>query len=456
MKKSYSRREFIKRNSFTGLGVLMAGTFGSRIFASSGSSQNTLAILGGQPAHPGKWVSWPIWKPETDEEQLLKVIRSGVWSRANTVDEFERKWAQMIGSKRCLSVVNGTNALIVALTQMGVGAGDEIIVPPYTFIATVAAVLMTGAIPVFADIDPETYQIDPEKIEKKINARTRVILPVHILGLPADMIRIMSIAGKHRLLVLEDACQAWLAEINHKKTGTFGKAGCFSFQNSKNLAIGEGGAIVSDDDEFMDRCCSYNNFGFPHNAPGSIGTDAVMLGTKVRFTEYQAAIGLAEMVRLEGETKLRNENAAYLRAKIEKIPGIIPYKLYNNVTQAAFHLFPFRYKKEQFKGISRNTFLRTLRAEGVPCSGGYTPLNKMPFLEHAFNTKNFRKMYTAGELDAKSYYRQNECPENDLLCTEAVWLPQSLLLGNKQDMDDIANAIEKISQNAGKLISYDK
>jgi len=451
--KSYSRRDFIKKNSLTGLGVLASSAvFPTICFA--GSSTDVPALLGGVPVRRQSWTKWPVWNPATDEKQILEVLRSGVWSRANVTTQFEQKWAQLMGAKRCLSVVNGTNALIASLVQADIGGGDEVIVPPYTFIATVQAVLMTGAMPVFADVDPETFQINPKEIEKKITPRTRAILPVHILGLPADMVSIMAIAQKHSLVVVEDACQAWLAEINGKKVGTFGLAGCYSFQNSKNLAMGEGGAIVSDNDAFMDRCVSYHNYGNPHGTvAGTVGSGTVMLGTKLRLTEYQAAIGLAQMVRLEDETAKRNENAAYLKAKIEKIPGIVPYRLYDHVTRAAFHLFPFRYKKDQFQGMPRSMFLRALQAEGVPCSGGYTPLNRMPYLGHAFQTKNFRMMHPKELLDINRYMEANQCPENDRLCNdEAVWLSQNLLLAEKSDMDDIAMAIDKIQKNAVKII----
>ena len=165
---------------------------------------------------------------------------------------------------------------------------------------------------------------------------------------------------KHNLLVVEDACQGWLAEIDHKKVGTFGNAGCFSFQNSKNIPIGEGGAIVSDDDEFMDRCYSYHNYGNPYGTSvGEVGSGTIMEGTKLRMTEYQAAIGLAQLKRLEEQTTKRNENAAYLKSKLKRIPGILPYKLNPKVTRAAFHLFPFRYKKEEFSGLSREKFLKS-------------------------------------------------------------------------------------------------
>lgn len=451
-KRKYSRREFVKQNSLAGLGAAVAMSVTPAILANCSSDTGTPALLGGQPVRTKGWPGWPIWNPETDEEQVLKVLRSGVWSRAAVVSEFEKKWAEAIGTKRCLAVVNGTNAIIAALVNLGIGGGDEVIVPPYTFIATVIAVIQTGAMPVFVDTDPETFQIDAEKIEAKITPRTRAIVPVHILGLPANMERIMAIAKKHDLIVVEDACQGWLAEINHKKVGSFGNAGCFSFQNSKNIPIGEGGAIVSDDDEFMDRCYSYHNYGNPYGTTvGAIGSGTIIAGTKLRMAEYQAAIGLAQMKRLDEQTTKRNENAAYLQSQLKKIPGILPYKLYKNVTRAAFHLFPFRYKKEEFAGLTLAEFLKALKAEGIPCSSGYTPLNKMPYLANAFKTKNFQKMYPPEMLDYKKYSEQNECPVNDKLCEEAVWFEQSMLIAEKSDMDDIATAVRKIHANVGKL-----
>jgi dTDP-4-amino-4,6-dideoxygalactose transaminase len=419
---------------------------------STGISSDLPAILGGQAIRTKTWPEWPMWNPETDEELILKVMRSGVWSRADVVAEFEKKWAQMIGAKRCLAVVNGTNALITAMVQLGIGAGDEVLLPPYTFIASAQAILQTGAVPVFVDIDPDTFQIDPSKIEEKITSRTIAIMPVHILGLPADMIKIMAIAKKHNLLVVEDACQAWLAEIDNRKVGTFGNAGCFSFQNSKNIPMGEGGAIVSDDEAFMDRCYSYHNYGNPYGSIiGEVGSGTVIPGNKLRLTEYQAAIGLAQMARLEEQTTVRCNNAEYLRSKIKDIPGILPYRLSDKATRAAFHIFPFRYKKEDFNGLSREGFLKALQAEGITCSGGYSPLNKMPYLENTFKTQNFKLMYPGNSLDYKSYMEKNQCPVDDQVCKEAVWFMQNILLGDKSDMDDIVSAIEKISKNAEKI-----
>jgi perosamine synthetase len=461
-KRNNSRREFIKQSSLAGLGVALTIGVTPTLIANESTIADTPAILGGTPVRTKPFPIWPNWNPETDEPQVLKVLRSGVWSRAGVVTEFEKKWAETIGTKRCLAVVNGTNALITALTQFDIGGGDEVIVTPYTWISSLQAILITGAIPVFADTDPETFQINPEKIEAKITSRTRAILPVHILGLPANMERIMEIAKKHNLIVVEDACQAWLAEINHKKVGTFGNAGCFSFQNSKHIPIGEGGAIVSNDDKFMDKCYSYHNTGFPYGSVtadaglkrvyGSLGAGSVMLGTKLRMTEYQAAIGLAQLVRLDEQTTTRNKNAEYLKSKISQIPGIIPYKLYDNATRAAFHMFPFRYKKEAFNDLPREKFLKALNAEGIPNMSGYTSdLNKEPYIQSAFQSKNFRKMYSKEMLDFDQFKERNRCPENDNLCEEAVWLAQNLLLGSKTDMDEIAVAIDRIRKNADQI-----
>ncbi len=451
--KENSRRKFIKQNSLLGIGTIVSSGSISSAFAAIKNETNVPAILGGKPVRTESWPKWPRWNPATDEERVLKVLRSGVWSRNKVVTEFENKWAETVGAKRALAVVNGTNAIIAALVQLNVGGGDEVIVSSYTFIASVAAILATGAMPVFVDTNPETFQIDASKIEEKITSRTRAILPVHILGLPAEMYKIMAIAKKHNLVVVEDACQAWLAEIDHKKMGTFGDAGCFSFQNSKNLPIGEGGAIVSDNEEFMDRCYSYHNYGNPYGSSvGAVGAGTIIAGTKLRITEYQAAIGLAQLKRLEKETETRNINATYLKSQIKDIQGITPYKLNNNVTRAAFHLFPFRYNKDEFGGLPREKFLKALSAEGVSCSKGYSPLNKMPFLENAFQSKNFQKMYPEKMLDYSAYLEKNQCPANDKLCyEEAVWLPQNVLLARKPDMDEIALAIEKVRKNANEI-----
>ena len=453
MKKSIiSRREFVKNTSIGMAGTAVAGKLLFATGQTALSANSKPAVLGGSPSHSGAWPDWPLWDPAKDEAQILQVLRSGIWSRDKLVAEFEKKWAEMLGVKRCLATTNGTHALISGLKMLGIGAGDEVITTPYTFIATIDAIILCNAMPVFVDVDQETFQLDPQKIEAKITPRTRAIIPVHILGLPVDMDRIMTIAKKYDLIVLEDACQAHLAEFDSKKTGAIGHAGCFSFQTSKNLPLGEGGALVSDDEDLMDRAFSFHNFGRPYGRMvGDVSGEYVMVGTKCRATEYQAAIGLAQMERLERQTEERNQNAVYLRAQIEDIPGILPYRLYDKVNRATYHLFPFRFKKEYFNNLSRKKFIQALRAEGIPCSSGYTPLNTMPYLKDALASRVFKAVYPAEELDYAGYLERNRCPENDQLCEEAVWLPQNVLLGTKTELDDIAAALEKIHNSAGEI-----
>jgi dTDP-4-amino-4,6-dideoxygalactose transaminase len=381
---------------------------------------------------------------------VLSILRSGNWfrGRGNTVSQFEEKYANLLGAKRCVCTVNGTNALLTALHLLDVGVGDEVIVSPYTFIATYNVIIGSCALPVFADTDPETFQIDPDTIEERINENTRAIMPVHILGIPVDMDRITAIARKHNLVVIEDACQAWLAEWRGKKCGTIGDLGCFSFQNSKHLPCGEGGAVVGNDERLMDHCHSFHNCGRPYGCIEKTSAYPV-IGTNRRMTEYQAAILLNQIKRLESDTERRWQNAQYLNTKIKDIPGITPCKLYEGTTKAVYHLFPFRYQKEHFNNVPRAKFMAALSAEGVPCSGGYGPQYRDGLIEVALNSKNFKRGFSAARL--KRYREELHYPGNDRLCEEAVWLSQRMLLTSKRDMDDIADAITKVCENRDKL-----
>lgn len=447
-KLSYlTRRQFVAATSLGSFAAMASQTMPAHGKPSQSASK--LAVRGGKPVRTKGFPGWPIWDKEHDEEQVLSVLRSGVWSRAKVVAEFEKQYAELLGAKRCLATTNGTMALVTALNALEIGVGDEVLVGPYTFIASINSIFAAGALPIMVDTDPATFLVNPEGMEEKITARTRAILPVHIYGLPVDMGTINAIAKKHSLLVVEDACQAWLAEWNGKKCGTLGDLGCFSFQNSKHLTCGEGGAVVGNNNEVMNRAYSYHNFGAAYHEPLP-ASGVVRLGTKCRMTEFQAAILLAQMKRLEEQSQRRWENGIYLTSKIQGIPGIIPHKLSEGVTRAAYHLYPFRFNQERFDGVTREKFLGALQAEGVPCSGGYGRLNREPFFENVLNSRNFQRMYSKEQLD--HCRQQNHCPNNDALCNEAVGLSQRLLLGTKEDMDDIANAIVKIYENRGQLV----
>ena len=448
-----NRRDFITRSALVSGGVLLGSLLDPRtMWGKAMQARQTPAILGGAKVHTDGWPKWPKWK-EAWNDRVIAVLRSGVWSRDKVTAEFEKQWAQMIGVKRCLATVNGTNALIVALNQAGVGIGDEVIVTPYTFVASVQAILMNGAIPVFADIDRRSFQIDPENIRKKITSRTKAILPVHILGMPADMDPIMDIARQHDLVVIEDACQAHLAEYDGKKLGSIGFAGCFSFQNSKNVPVGEGGSIVSNDDTFMDRCYSFHNLGLPYGSQAGSLAGAFMVGTKARLSEYQAAVGLAQMEDAAREADLRWEMGRYLTKQLEGIPGIEVIRWVPKTTKAVFHLYPMRFASEGFKGMSRSLFIKAMTAEGIPCSSGYTPLETQPFIKAAFESRLYRKVYEPEQVDYGAFLERNRCPENDKLCNEeAIWIAQSMLLTDKRAMDDIVHAVDKVQRNADKIV----
>jgi len=427
------------------LGAASTGLLATRIARSAATDKP--AILGGRPVRTAPFPSWPVIA-ENEERAWMKVLRSGKWNRldGDNARQFEETWGAKLGAKHCLATANGTSALIISLNALGIGPGDEVIVPPYTFVATVNAVLIQHAMPVFVDTDPETSQIDARKIEAAITERTRCILPVHLGGSPADLDAILEIGRKHNIPVLEDACQAHLAEWRHRKVSTLGTLGCFSFQASKNLNSGEGGAILTNDSDLYRVCQSFHNNG--RGDTGS-GFGYVRNGANLRMTEFQAALLLEQLKRVEDQSHSREKNAAYLTKQLAEIPGIRPARMYDGATRNAYHLYIFRYDKTQFANLPRAQFLKALHAEGVPGSGGYTPLNKEPFLKHTFDSRAYRAIYPDKQLAA--WTERNHCPANDKLCEEAVWFTQTMLLGPREDMDQIADAVRKIQRQAAAL-----
>ena len=406
------------------------------------------AILGGAKAHPAPFPSWPVFD-QSEERAILDTLRGGKWYRGNgkNVARFEEAYAQLTGARTCLATANGTSSLITSLNAMGIEPGDEVIVPPYTFIATVNAVLKQYALPIFVDTDPATFQMDAQKLEAAITPRTRAIVPVHLGGNVCDLAAIIPIAARHSVPVLEDACQAHLAEWRGRKVGTFGLAGCFSFQASKNLNCGEGGAILTDNEDLRERCYAFHNNGSGLR-PNSNFT-YTSAGCNLRMPEFQAALLLAQMTRIEAQARTRAENASYLTSMLQEIPGIAPARMYDGCTRNAYHLYMFRYFKQHFAGLPRSAFLKALAAEGVPASGGYTPLNTQPFLKDTLHTRGYQRIFSAKEIAA--WDERNRCPANNGLCEEAVWFVQTMLLAPRQSMEQIAGAIRKIQKHAGAL-----
>jgi perosamine synthetase len=443
-----TRRQAISTASAGAMASMVNWQFKS--FSITNNEQDKLALKGGSPVHPGKWPEWPVWD-QSAEQGITDMLRTGKWWRGNGdhVEEFEKKYAELIGVKRCLATASGTSALLVALQSLGIDAGDEVLVSPYTFIASYNVIFMNKALPVFVDSDPETFLIDPAKIEERITDRTTAILPVHIYGLPVDMDGVNTVAKKKNLKVVEDACQAWLAEYKGKKVGKFGDAGCFSFQNSKNLPAGEGGAITSNNEELMDLCHSVHNCGRPYGTVKRTSAYPVNGGNN-RMQQIQALILMSQMHRIKNDADIRLANATFLDAELRKIPGIIPYRLADGATRSAYHLYPFRYLKENFNNVPKETFLQALRAEGIPGSSGYGPQNKEGLIEMVLNSRGYKRLFSETRL--KQWREENILPGNDNLCSQAVTFTQNILLGSKSDMLDIVKAINKIYQNRDLLV----
>jgi len=273
---------------------------------------------------------------------------------------------------------------------------------------------------------------------------------VHLGGSAADLDTILALGSRRGVAVLEDACQAHLGEWRGRKVGTLGKAGCFSFQASKNLNSGEGGAIVSDDPAFIETCYTFHNNSRTRATSGDNfsyrGT-----GSNLRLTEFQAAILQAQMTRLDAQSRTREANAQYLTRLLGEIPGLTPARMYEGCTRNAYHLYMFRYDAARFAGLPRARFLDALRAEGIPAAGGYTPLDKEPFLRDALGSRGYQRIY--GERALADWRERNQCPVNDRLCGEAVWLSQTMLLGPRRDMDQIAEAARKIQAQAARLVA---
>ena len=440
MSRTINRRKFVAATAAAGVGLAMTGT---------SAAADMPALLGGTPVHTGGWPRWPEWR-RAWEPQILEVLRSGRWYRGGgggKVPEFEAAYAKLLGAKRCLATASGTTSLITALHVVGVDAGDEVICSPFTFIATYNAILAHKALPVFADTDPATLTMDPATIESRITDRTRAIMPVHIYGMPCDMDPINAIAKRRGLAVVEDACQAWLAEYRGRKCGTLGDLGCFSFQNSKHIPAGEGGAVTGNSDERLDRCYAYHDCG---RATGTFhGKGLFTRGCNYRMQHFQAAMLLQQIDKLVAETAIRRANADYLIEHLKKIPGIAPARLPEG-GRAVWHLFPLRYDAQKFHGLPRHKLIAALNAEGIPAHGVYSEQYFDGLFDEAIGSRGFRRLWPAERLKA---YRESlrELKGNREVCAASIAMPQTVLLAERRVMDHIIEAIRKVQAHSEEL-----
>jgi dTDP-4-amino-4,6-dideoxygalactose transaminase len=406
-----------------------------------------LAMNGGPKTRTEPWPGWPM-SDETERSALTEVLESGAWGIGGPqVPAMLREFADFHNAEHGIAVTSGTTALETALRAADIGAGCEVIVPPYTFIATANAPIMVGAIPVFADIDPDTYCLDPAAAEAAITPFTRAIIVVHIGGSPCDMDAFMALAEKHNLIVIEDCAQAHGAEWRGRKVGAIGHLGAFSFQSSKNVSAGEGGVILSNRGDLAAKAWSIANVG---RVPEGAWYDHRVLGANLRMTEFQAALIRCGLKRLPEHMARRDERAFYLQSRLDGIPGVGYCTMHEGATRNAWHLFIGKYDASEFGGLPRDRFLEAVSAEGIPISRGYNPLYSEGSFQKGWNPEAcpFACRFYGGKVD----YTTVRCEVAEKACrTEGWWLYQTVLLGTKRDMDDIVAAIEKVRENVAEI-----
>ena len=424
---------------------------------------SNLAINGGLPLRDAKvnpWPAWPVWD-KSEEQALIEVLNSGVWSYNGPKEtEFNKLFAQFTGTKYAVSAVNGTITLQLALEALGIGVGDEVILPGLTWQATAATIIDVNATPVLVDICEDTWCIDPKEVEKAITPRTKAIVPVHLYGNFADMDAIMEIAKKHNLAVIEDCAHKHGGEWNGQKAGSIGDIGSFSYQLSKHLTAGEGGSVTTNNPELAEKLDALRNCGRRpegdefvdvDKGAGVYGDDGNFIQSgNYRMTEFQAAILLEGLKRLPEQNGVRDANGEYINSLLADVTGVYAMKHDDRETKKAYFNFSFRYKKEEFKNLPIEKFRAALEAEiGIAVDGSYEPLNNCSL--YVPLTKPSRH-----KLSEQYWADINPARFNLPVCErvfneESVCLHHKVLMGTKEDMDLIVNAIKKIYDNAEEL-----
>ncbi len=371
----------------------------------------------------------PAWPQATEREsELLRaVLDSPQWGGFHPfVTEFEGSFAAYQHCQYGISAFNGTVTLELALSVLGIGPGDEVIVPAVSFVSTATAVSRVGALPVFVDIEPYSFNIDPDRAAEAITPRTRAIIAVHFGGTPADMNSLLRLADKCGLALIEDAAHAHGSEWNGRRAGSFGICGSFSFQNGKVLCAGEGGMLVTNDRDFADKARAYVNQG---RKPGESYQKHFTLGTNFRMTGFQAAVLLAQFESLPEQIARRTANAALLKILLEDRSAFVWQKQPEHVTQNSFYLLPARLQEAS---VSRNDFCQALNANHIPCAPFYPfPLYRNPLYQQP------------------NACWQMPCPNAEAYVKDAFWLPHRVLLAEKEAVFEIARMVREALESAG-------
>ena len=409
--------------------------------------QDKLAVQGGTPIRDVEENPWPTWPQVSNAEweqaigpALKDVYLSAVESDPGPNEpgpkaaEFAASFAAYCGVRYGLMTPSGTTALSLAIQAAlnGNGLADrgEVVIPDYTYVATASAALLAGYSVAFADIHPQSFTLDPYSFEAAITDSTVAVVPVHVAGHPADMDSINRIARRHNLKVIEDCAQAHGAELNGRKVGSLGDVGAYSFQATKNLTAGEGGAVVTSDPAIYERARLIRDMG---REPSGKRWDYAALGWNYRVPDYLAAILQVRLGDLEEQNLRRNANAACLSEGLREIEGITPPQTMPWASRHAYHLFPILYHSPAFGGRTRDEFVDALNAEGIPAVVGYSPLSESQAMMSAAEEHPGRISLTPR-------------PNLESVAGDAVWITQNLLMGTRRDIDDVVEAVAKINR----------
>ena len=408
-----------------------------------------LAINGGIPVLTKPFPQRPFYD-ERELEALKEVLESHRWTSApyifrgdmslSRVYQLEERFAAYHDCKFGVATGSGTDALQIAYCAAGLRPGDEAIMPPNTFIATATPALHLDAVPIFADIDSETLCLDPEAVEAAIADRTRLIIPLHLGGYPADMDSIMEIARKHDLKVVADACHAHGTEWRGKKVAAFSHLSAFSFQQDKQITAGEGGIVITNDQAAYEQCYILHNDG---RGIGEQGGTYVSQGWNFRMSEFQAAVMLVQLERLDEILERKNHNAEILGRGLAEVSGLSWPRHDERITCQSYVYPRMRYDAAAFNGVSADLFARALTAEGIPCGAG----GVRKLYDHPLFTQARFHFQSAKRVD----YTNVRCPNAENTAGCWIGFPQNVLLGSESDMYGFVSAVAKIKRSLDEL-----
>ncbi|MCZ6632818.1 MAG: DegT/DnrJ/EryC1/StrS family aminotransferase [bacterium] len=405
-----------------------------------------LALSGGEPVRETPWPEWPFYQTDEEARAVVDALRSDHLCSAHgggAIAQFEADFAEWCGAVGAVTVNSGSSSLQVALAAVGVGPGDEVIVPCYTYYSSATSVLVQGAIPVFADIDRETANLDPVSFESLITDRTKAVMPVHANGIPVDMDAVMAIADAHGIQVVEDCSHAHGAVYKGQMVGTLGQAGAFSIQHKKILSVGEGGVVVSRDPEVVARARRFVNLGG--------GSSTGDLGPNLRMGELHGALALVRMQWVDEQNDQRRENARMLAQAVAELPGLqtVPEALPDGVNPTYYN-FILDYKREEI-GVDRERFVEAVQAEGVPLRvNGYRPLNTMPVFANQ-EAWPYKLSENQPILEGRTLYGEGVCPVTEAFLSEGNLELKIHPPCGEQEMTDAAGAMRKVLTQVGEL-----